>query len=206
MKSRREFLLQGIGVTSLLLYSTPLFAAARCMATEDNILGPFYREGAPFKIKIAGPDEKGDFLKISGKVLGFECEPLSDAIVDVWQADHEGYYDNSGFFRRFNPKEFRLRGRMKTDQEGRYEYETILPGPYKIGFDSWRPKHIHYIVSKPGFESLTTQLYFGGDPYIEKDRFVKESLIIDLTELSHTDQSVPQFSGIFDIVLNPSNS
>ena len=196
--------MQGISLVGVLFYSHPLLASARCVATEDNILGPFYRKGAPFKTNIAGPNEKGEPLKIFGKVLGLDCEPLAGAVVDVWQADHEGHYDNSGFFQRFNPKEFKLRGRMKTDQEGRYEYETILPGAYKIGLNSWRPKHVHYIVSKPGFEPLTTQLYFSGDPYIERDRFVKESLIIDLKKADTPEEKSPLLVGNFDIALNPS--
>ncbi|HEX9757972.1 MAG TPA: twin-arginine translocation pathway signal protein [Nitrospiria bacterium] len=190
-------------MAGIFFFTPPLLAVGRCVATQDNILGPFYREGAPFKTKIAGPNEKGEPLKIFGKVLGLDCEALPGAVVDVWQADHEGSYDNSGFFQRFNPKEFKLRGRMKTNEKGHYEYETILPGAYKIGLNSWRPKHIHYIVTKPGFEPLTTQLYFSGDPYIEGDRFVKESLIIDLKK-TDPDKKSPLLVGNFDIVLNPS--
>lgn len=69
---------------------------------------------------------------------------------------------------------------MLTDEEGRYEYETIHPGAYRIGPQTWRPPHIHYLVRAAGYQTLVTQLYFRGDPHQKTDRFIRESLVIDL--------------------------
>ena len=141
-----------------------------CFVTEDNILGPYYKAGAPFDQDLAD-DLEGELLLIEGTVYGCDCEtPLAGAIVDVWQADSDGAYDNAGFL---------LRGKVQTDANGRYSFLTIKPGWYLNG-SQYRPAHIHYKVSHEDGVALTTQLYFEGDPYIPIDPFVKESLVIPL--------------------------
>ncbi len=150
--------------------------------TESNIEGPYYRKEAPFRNKLA-TGLKGDPLKITGKVLSPDGAPLREAVVDVWQADKEGAYDNSS-------DAFVLRGRIRTDKDGLYVYETIMPGQYDLG-EAKRPAHIHYKVSAAGHALLTTQLYFKGDPWLSKDPFVRKSLIIELADKA----------GTFDIVL-----
>jgi len=150
--------------------------------TESNIEGPYYRKDAPFRNKLAA-GLKGDPLKISGRVLSPDGTPLREALVDVWQADKEGAYDNSS-------DAFVLRGRIKTDKEGLYTVETVMPGQYDLG-EAKRPAHIHYKISAPGHSPLTTQLYFKGDPWLSKDPFVRKSLIIEIADKA----------GTFDIVL-----
>jgi protocatechuate 3,4-dioxygenase beta subunit len=131
---------------------------------------------------------------ISGIVYGPDCQtPLAGAIVDVWQANEKGSYDNDGNNDPPNG-EYKLRGRMKTNDKGEYEYTTIVPGRYLNGA-TYRPAHIHYKVSEPNHQELTTQLYFKGDPYIAKDPFVHASLVINLT--AHNKGK----KGQFDIVL-----
>ncbi len=168
--------------------------------TEDNILGPFHRKGAPFRAKITPPMEPGDVLLISGRVWAHDSKkPLSSAVIDIWQANKDGRYDND------DPKTpparnvFLNRARLVTDENGYYEYETIMPGRYKIGASTWRPAHIHYMVRYPGYSSLITQLYFKGDPKNSKDRFIKKSLIIDLAKAKSTGGEYRR--GEFDIVL-----
>lgn len=148
--------------------------------TEANIEGPYYRAGAPFRTKLAD-GLRGDPLKIAGRVLSPDGTPLAGAIVDVWQADRDGDYD-------LKSDAFVLRGRIRADAEGRYAYETIMPGQYDLG-EAKRPAHIHYKVSAEGHAKLTTQLYFKGDPWLARDPFARDSLIIDKT------------TGTFDIVL-----
>ena len=160
-----------------------------CMVTEDNILGPFYKSGAPFENDLAAGLD-GELMLIQGTVFGCDCvTPLVGAVVDIWQADSDGAYDNSGFV---------LRGKIETDADGRYAFYTVKPGWYLNG-DQFRPAHIHYKVSHPDGVALTTQLYFEGDPYIPIDPFVKDSLVIPLAP---GDVNGNQgLIGTFDVVL-----
>jgi len=119
--------------------------------TERNILGPFHREGAPFRGKVSPPLARGTVMLISGRVWGHDTrKPLARAVLDVWQASHAGRYDND------DPKAppakdvFLYRSRLVADDSGYYEYETIHPGRYEIGKGVWRPSHIHYLVRAPG--------------------------------------------------------
>lgn len=170
--------------------------------TEDNILGPYHRPGAPFRAKITPPLEPGTVLLISGRVFGFDTRrPLASAVLDIWQANAEGRYDNDDPRRPPAANVFINRARLVTDENGYYEYETIHPGAYRIGPDAWRPPHIHYLVRHPGYRQLITQLYFRGDPHQRADDFIKDSLIIDLRE-----QRTPRGNyklGTFNIVLAP---
>ncbi len=157
-----------------------------CIITDDNILGPFYKAGAPFKTDLTD-GSVGTPLLVSGTVYGCDCvTPLADAVVDVWQADDGGAYDAVGYV---------LRGQMKTGTDGKYAYSTILPGFYLNGAQ-YRPRHIHYKVSHPSGIALTTQLYFEGDPYIPIDPFVKPGLVKQLTQ-----DSGAVYHCTFDIVL-----
>ena len=92
-----------------------------------------------------------------------------------------------------------VRARLVTDENGYYEYETIMPGRYKIGPSAWRPAHIHYMVRHPSYSTLITQLYFKGDPMNAKDRFIKKSLIIDLAKDKSAGGEYRR--GEFDVVL-----
>ncbi|MBX3128118.1 MAG: hypothetical protein KF718_15445 [Polyangiaceae bacterium] len=160
-----------------------------CLVTDDNILGPFYKADAPFRTDLTD-GKVGDRLLLEGVVYGCDCvTPLAGAIVDVWQADAAGAYDNVGFV---------LRGRAQTDASGRYEFASILPGFYLNGAQ-YRPRHVHYRVSHPSSASLTTQLYFEGDPYIPIDPFVRQSLVKPL--VAESDQAGQLVRCTFDIVL-----
>ncbi len=164
-----------------------------CKVTDDNILGPFYKADAPFRSDIT-EGSAGTALRVRGTVYGCDCQtPLAGAVVDVWQANDAGAYDNAGFV---------LRGRVKTDAQGRYEVTTILPGLYLNG-STYRPRHVHYKVSHAEGVSLTTQLYFEGDPWIASDAFVKPSLIRPLVESVGTGGK-KQYDVTFDVVLTGS--
>jgi catechol 1,2-dioxygenase len=168
--------------------------------TEDNILGPYFRDGAPFRAKVTPPLVKGTPLVIRGRVWGFDTKkPLAGVVLDIWQADADGRYDND------DPKKppakgvYVNRARVLTDETGYYEYETIHPGPYQIGPDAWRPAHIHYLVRKAGYANLITQLYFKGDRFNAKDEFIKPGLIIDLVGAKVNGIAIE--TGVFDVVL-----
>ncbi|WP_020536010.1 T9SS type A sorting domain-containing protein [Lewinella cohaerens] len=124
--------------------------------------GPFYTENPPMLEgnQLAEMDEPGERMIISGRVLNLSCsEFIPNTVIDVWHADNEGAYDNSGY---------KLRGFTRTNEQGFYLFETIKPGKYLNG-SSFRPAHIHYKITPPGFPQLITQLYFAGDTSIPGD-------------------------------------
>src|SRR5688572_20136322 len=168
--------------------------------TADNILGPFYRERAPYRAKVTPPLAAGTVLLVGGRVWGADTRaPLAGATIDVWQANTHGRYDNDDPTRPPAPDVFRYRVRLVTGEKGEYELETIYPGRYQIAPDVWRPSHIHYMVRAPRYKTLVTQLYFKGDPMNAKDQFIKPSLIIPLATDKGDSGSYER--GTFDIVL-----
>ena len=132
-----------------------------CPATIDDALGPFYEPGAPMRTQIAALDEPGERLALEGVVVtAVDCTtPLAGVLLDIWQADKDGNYHAAG-------AEFRLRGQILTGADGRFRLETIRPGNYENGPGAWRPAHLHFLVSKPGYLPVTTQIYFAGDPFL----------------------------------------
>jgi protocatechuate 3,4-dioxygenase beta subunit len=142
--------------------------AAVCAPTADNIEGPFFKAGAPYRSVLAAAGEAGEHLTLTGAVLGTHCRPLSGVEIDIWQADARGQYDLDGF---------RYRGRLHTQDDGAFELATIVPGRYLNG-RRYRPAHIHVKLRAPGHRPLTTQLYFAGDPYNGGDDFIRPSLIL----------------------------
>ena len=119
--------------------------AANARATEDNILGPYHPQNVPFRAKITPPLEQGTVLTIKGRVYGLDTRRiLPSTVIDIWQANREGRYDNDDPDNRRADNLFVNRARIMTDENGYYEYETIHPGAYRIGPTAWRPPHIHY--------------------------------------------------------------
>ena len=206
----RRMILQG--VASLLgcaaVPSAVAAAAKSCRLTERDIIGPFYRFGAPFQTKLAGPNEPGERLVVSGKVYTADCRGrLPNALVEVWQANQSGQYDTNRPGDFTERVDFHLRGMMLTDQEGNYEFETVMPGqlpgaakPSRVG-KVRRPDatsaHPFSCSLKSLHVPLTTQLYFKGDPHIAKGSWAsrKPSMAIGLK------QDGKLLRGNFDIVL-----
>ncbi len=163
-------------------------------ATESTVLGPFYIEGAPDL--PAGADishgSPGEPTEVSGRVLSVEGKPIAGARLDVWQTAANGFYSTQDP----NQDRFNLRGRFRTDAEGRYRFRTIKPVSYPVPTDGpvgrilnamgrhpHRPAHIHFIVSAPGYERVATHVFANGDPYLDSDVVfgVKNSLVADFT-------------------------
>jgi catechol 1,2-dioxygenase len=137
-------------------------AQTACRATTRDARGPYWEAGAPVRTtKIAEVEEPGVRLWVEGRMVGPDCRtPLRDYALDVWQADAEGNYYRAG------SSNYRLRGKIKTDAEGRYRFETVVPGRYGDAAGI-RPAHLHVTFLSPGGNTLlTTQLYFEGDPYL----------------------------------------
>lgn len=130
--------------------------------TTNDILGPFYRAGAPFRSDLTFAGLKGNRIILKGKVLKSDCiTPLNDALVEIWHCNTEGEYDNDS-------SEFKHRARLKTNEKGEYSFTTILPGKYLNG-ELYRPSHIHFRVSEKSSSELISQIYFKGDPHIDRD-------------------------------------
>ncbi|MFO0930607.1 MAG: hypothetical protein U0736_26840 [Gemmataceae bacterium] len=179
-----------------------VLAPGKLTPTEDNILGPYYRAGAPFRGKMTPPLEPGTVLLVRGRVWGFDSrKPLAGARLDVWQANAAGRYDNDDPDHPPRPDVFVNRTRLITDENGGYEFETVHPGRYQTGPGTWRPAHIHYAIAHPGYRTLVTQLYFKGDPHNATDPFVRPSLVIDLQTVRAGAGSYEY--GVFDVVLAP---
>jgi len=166
------------GVLGTFVWPNPVIQnqSFACALTEGNPQGPYYIAGAPYK-KQLGNGLEGQLLIISGQILNQNCDPVPQAIIDVWQTDSNGNY----YFENFT-----LRGKIKAELGGKYKLETIFPGKYSEA-GIMRPAHIHVKVSAPGWLSHTTQLYFEDDEH--HDFFVRPSLILELDEKNGTNYS-----------------
>ncbi len=152
------------------------------LPTQPQTAGPFYTPESPLKWDFTADDPDGESLNLSGFVMNQDCQPLSDAVVELWHADHQGRYDNRGF---------RLRGHQITDEKGRYRFRTILPGLYP-----GRTRHFHVRVTSQFGPKLTTQLYFPGESVNKRDYFYQSSLELTFhpenTEFAQFDFVLPK--------------
>ncbi|MCI0641606.1 MAG: hypothetical protein L0Y72_25315 [Gemmataceae bacterium] len=147
--------------------------------TREDIEGPYHRKGAPFRSVLFDKGDKGKTLVLSGDIVNQEGKPLAGAILDIWQATPDGRYDNDDADKPPPKDVFRFRGKVKADKDGKYEFTTLFPGAYQIGPKQYRPPHIHFKLTQPGYKELTTQLYFKGDPYNKLDPFYHPTLEIE---------------------------
>jgi protocatechuate 3,4-dioxygenase beta subunit len=168
--------------------------------TADDVIGPYYRRRAPYRAKVSPPRAPGEVLVISGRVWSFHSKrPIPDCLLDVWQANADGHYDNEDPAHPPRPPPLVNRARLHCDEHGYYELETIFPGPYLMDVTTWRSPHLHFLVRAIGYKTLVTQLFFAGAPYLDSDPFVKRSLIIPLRDVL---AEASKFrNGTFDIVL-----
>ena len=149
--------------------------------TPRQTEGPFYKPLSPKRATLLEAGIAGHKLVITGLVVSTRCRPLQGVVLDFWQADSEGHYDNTGF---------KLRGHQLTDTLGRYRLETILPGSYP-----GRTRHVHVKVAAPGQRVLTTQLYFPGEARNAADALFDSRLQV------YVDRSLDR-PARFDFVLN----
>ena len=134
--------------------------------TTTDILGPFYRPGAPMRSNIIPPNSKGSPMNLSGTIFKEDGKTsINNASVEIWQCDENEHYDNAS-------DSYFFRGAIMTGKNGKYDFKTIVPVPYKADPNdesSWRPAHIHMRVSVVDQQDLITQIYFKGDKYIDSD-------------------------------------
>ena len=150
-----------------LLGRSPTLQILQCNTTEPTIQGPEYKPGSPLKQgREFAKGLPGPMLELTGRVLSaINCKPVRGAVLDIWQADANGNYDNKGY---------NLRGKIVTDKNGKYVLDTIYPGRLYTENKSLRPSPIHFLVGVPGQPILTTQIYFENQ---SKDTTTKDSLI-----------------------------
>jgi protocatechuate 3,4-dioxygenase beta subunit len=163
--------------------------------TSADLLGPFYKKNAPNVRVLRRPGEPGLPLRVVGTVRTSRDEILSNATLEVWQTDFKGRYDIEGD---------RYRAEIRPSDDGAYWIETIMPGRY----DDRPVRHIHYLVSAPGYKTVVTQAYFatdtffGGNPDANyaKDGWVQHRELVRPVTLSERDGI--SFAAItFDFVL-----
>ncbi|CDM58942.1 MULTISPECIES: intradiol ring-cleavage dioxygenase [Rhizobium] len=181
-------------------------------ASESTVLGPFHVADAPELPMGANIclDQKGEDMFIEGRILDTDGQPIADALLDVWQANDEGFYDVQ---QKGLQPDFNLRGVFRTGPDGRYWFRAVKPKYYPIPDDGpvgqllkelgrhpYRPAHLHYIIKAEGFEPLTTHIFDPDDPYISSDAVfgVKESLLAEFRRTSDRERSKQyQFAGDF---------
>ena len=189
---------------------------AHRQGSKGTIEGPYYVPNAPERGANGSlpmrDDEPGQKMNFTGQVRSTDGSALGGAVVELWQADANGFYS------QYAPglPEWNLRGTFTTDEEGRFDIGGLQPAPYQIptdgacgqliaaaGWHSWRPAHLHLKVAAPGHELLTAQLYFPGDPHNEDDiaSAVKPELMLN---------PQPQADGTnkveYDFVLDPTQA
>ena len=166
-------------------------------ASESTVLGPFHVANAPELPMGANIclDRKGEQMAIFGRVVDTEGKPIAGAVLDVWQANDEGFYDVQ---QKGIQPEFNLRGVFRTGPDGRYWFRAVKPRYYPIPADGPvgqllaalgrhpnRPAHFHYILKADGFETLITHIFDPNDPYIDSDAVfgVKQSLLAEFKKV-----------------------
>ncbi|MBA2596223.1 MAG: hypothetical protein H0V00_06305 [Chloroflexia bacterium] len=155
--------------TTPMLVPTPECGDADDLAaTVAQTAGPFYTPDTPERRSLLEPGMPGTPLVVTGYVYSTECQPVAGALLDFWQADDAGVYDNEGY---------RLRGHQFAGEDGRFELETIVPGLYP-----GRTRHIHVIAQAPNQPVLTTQLYFPDEPANARDGIFNPALTLDVQD------------------------
>ncbi len=176
------------------------FLEENCETTPD-IQGPFYIENPPNISILTPPEITSNFLFITGTVYAKDCKtPIPNALVDIWHANKGTYDEKSNTFLDSDYENTFYRGKVFTDENGNYAFQTILPGKYLNGL-VYRPSHIHYKSSYQNENEITTQLYFEGDTSIDTDPWASDSSAQNrIVQLEEDEQN--NLHAIFDIFLN----
>lgn len=167
--------------------------------SEATLLGPFWRANAPqcaagdCIARANGSKGQSQPMEVRGRVFDAHQRPLTGAVVDVWQADPKGFYENQ------DPDQpnMNLRGRFATNDQGEYFIKTVMPAGYPVPTDGpggellrvqkrqpYRPAHLHFMVSHPGFKVLVTQVFPNNAEHLDNDPgfAVMKPLLADFKE------------------------
>lgn len=189
---RQEFiLLSDLLGLSMLVATLNRRHAQGC--TEATVFGPFHVDGAPELPRWGdlAQGAPGEPCYVQGQVRGLAGEPVPGAELEVWHADGDGLYDVQ---HDDGAGALRARGRLRADADGRFAFRTVLPQGYRVPTDGtggrllqalgrppWRPAHLHFMISAPGYRRLITHVFRHGDPHLAHDAVfgVRRSLIAD---------------------------
>jgi hydroxyquinol 1,2-dioxygenase len=194
--TRQEFILLSdtLGVSMLVDAINHRFHE---FATQTTVLGPFYVEEArdfPLGAQISRRSD-GPALIVEGTIEDAHGNPIAGALVETWHADEHGFYDVQ---RDTGKSAIDMRARFHTDEKGRFWYRSIVPAAYPIPNDGpvgkmldaqgrhpFRPAHVHFKLSAPGFETIVTHVFIDGDTYLDSDVVfgVKDALITKLSRI-----------------------
>jgi len=188
---RQEFIL----LSDTLGLSTLVTAQNNCKPesfTESTVLGPFFVEDAP---NCNNGDDiangaRGEPCFVTGTVKGNDGEAIADAHIAVWQSDEDGFYD----VQRPELRRLQARANLRSLSDGRFYFRSIVAAPYPIPSDGpvgkmlsalgrhpWRPAHMHFMITAPGYQPLITHIFRFKGPYLDSDAVfgVRLSLIVD---------------------------
>nr|WP_306264797.1 dioxygenase [Pararhizobium sp. IMCC3301] len=195
------------------------------IGTPSSVLGPFHILGAP-DLPVGGDmrqDNDGAAVIVSGYVRTPQGTPIKGAEIEIWQTADNGLYSNQDE----QQPEYNLRAHMVVGEDGLYRFSTVRPAPYTVPDDGpvgellhatgrhpWRPSHLHFIITAPGYRTLVTEVFPSDDPYLDEDAVfgVRERLIMNYVEQTSLDArpdgldiadrlTVPFFTVDFDFVL-----
>ena len=219
-KKRQEFVLlsDALGLSMLVIAQNNRKPPG---CTEATVFGPFHVEGAPhyeLGADIAN-GASGQPCYVNGTIKGLDGFPVANALIEVWQADDEGFYDM-----QYEGNDIhRARGVLRSDSEGRFYFRSVLAEAYPIPSDGpvgrmleatarhpWRPAHMHFMIVAPGYERLVTHVFRDHDKYLDSDAVfgVRSTLITDW--IRHEPGATPDggvsdsvfYTLDFDFVLN----
>jgi hydroxyquinol 1,2-dioxygenase len=220
-EKRQEFILLSDTLGLSMLVIAMNHAKPRA-CTESTVFGPFFVPGAPLYENGAdiANGASGAPCFVRGTVRSLDGGPVADAQMQVWQADDHGFYD----VQYPGLDTARARGVIHSRADGSFEFRSVLAEAYPIPHDGpvgkmlealnrhpWRPAHLHFMITAPGFETLITHVFRNGDKYLESDTVfgVRSTLIADW--IRHPDGiapdgqhfSTPFYTLDYDFVLNP---
>lgn len=223
-ETRQEFILLSdtLGLSMLV---TALNNKKPKGCTEATVFGPFHVEGSPH-VELGGDvanGARGEPCYVRGSIVGLDNRPVPNAELQVWQADEAGFYD----VQYGEDAPHRARATLLADAEGHFHFKTIRAEAYPIPHDGpvgrmlealgrhpWRPAHLHFMISAPGYERLITHVFRNGDRYLDSDAVfgVRSSLIADWIEHppgpapDGVQSEVPFYTLDFRFVLNPAST
>ncbi|MBO0731448.1 MAG: carboxypeptidase regulatory-like domain-containing protein [Acidimicrobiaceae bacterium] len=177
--------------------------------TESTVLGPFYVDDGPDYANgdsiVAAPETGGEALTVRGTVSDTAGRPVAGATVEVWQVQPNGHYDVEDDSAKRN-----LRATLRTADDGSFSFTTVRPIDYTVPADGpvgamlaasgrhpWRPAHIHFALTAPGYQPLVTHLFDSTSPYLDSDTVfaVRPSLVVDMAGPECKVEFVLQTSG-----------